>query len=135
MEAEIVNPQPKYQRVALIEPASAGYLHITALVEPTLGRTPIPRRTAHKAALLSELKTPAARLERHEAAAETGLNNSTLLGPLSTADYVFVNHARWDLPLPVLAAKMLGKPSFYSYVLANLHANDTAAMPILYRLA
>jgi hypothetical protein len=30
---------------------------------------------------------------------------------------------------------MLGKPSFYSYVLANLHANDTAAMPILYRLA
>jgi hypothetical protein len=68
-------------------------------------------------------------------AAETGLDNSTLLGPVGPDDYVFVNHARWDLPLAALAARMFAKRSFYSYVLANLHANDTAAMPILYRLA
>jgi hypothetical protein len=68
-------------------------------------------------------------------AAETGMNNSTLLGPVSTADYVFINHARWDLPLPVFTAKIFGKRTFRSYVLASLRANHTAAMPILYRLA
>lgn len=68
-------------------------------------------------------------------AAETGLDNSTLLGPLGTADYVFINHARWDLPLPTFAARTFGKRSFYRYVLANLSANNTAAMPVLYRLA
>ncbi|MGH3190025.1 MAG: hypothetical protein ACRDPY_44055 [Streptosporangiaceae bacterium] len=247
MEAAIVNPQPRYQRVPLIEPSPAGYIHIAALVEPAVGRTPIPRRTARKAALLAELKTLTGRLQRHDAvtkatvyraalipppgkdwlrlaarparydvavliettapgsisdveadphyqqlldsissatrqhhlmrarclrrvgevdknrqglflfnyftarqpdvaldlwdhlagwyAAETGLTNSTLLGPLSAADYVFINHARWDLPLPVFAARIFGKRSFYTYVLANLHANATAATPILYRLA
>lgn len=247
MEATIVNPQPRYQRAPMIEPSPAGYIHIAAMVEPTLGQTPIPRRTAQKAALLSEMKAIAGRLQRHDAvtkatvyraalipppgkdwlrlaarparydvavlietttpasisdveadpdyqqlldtttsaarqhhlmrarclrrvgdvdknrqglflfnyfaarqpdvaldlwdhlagwyAAETGLNNSTLLGPVGTADYVFINHARWDLPLPVFAARNFGKPSFYNYVLANLHANDTAAMPVLYHLA
>jgi hypothetical protein len=247
MEAKIVNPRPEYQRVPLAEPAPAGYLHIAAVAEPPLGRTPIPRRTRRKAALLSELKTLAAGLERHEAvtratvyraalipppgsdarqlaarparydvavlietttpaaisdveadpryqqvlgaitstarehhlmrarclrrvadvdktrqglflfnyfaaedpgvaldlwdhlagwyAAETGMDNSTLLGPVGAADYVFINHARWDMPLPVFAARVFGKRTFRSYVLANLHANHTAAMPILYRLA
>lgn len=247
MKAKIVNPWPEYQRVPLIEPAPAGYLHIAAVAEPPLGRTPFPRRTRRKTSLLSELKALAAGLERHEAvtgatvyraalipppgqdarqlaarparydvavliettapaaisdveadpryqqildvitstarehhlmrarclrrvadvdktrqglflfnyfaaedpgvaldlwdhlagwyAAETGMNNSTLLGPVSTADYVFINHARWDLSLPVFAAKIFGKRTFRSYVLANLRANYTAAMPILYRLA
>ncbi len=68
-------------------------------------------------------------------AAETGLDNSTLLGPVDKSDYVFVNHARWDISLPRFAVRQLSKPSFYRYVLANLHANRTAAMPILYHLA
>ena len=68
-------------------------------------------------------------------AVETGLDNSTLLGPTGPGDYVFVNHARWDLSLPGFAARQFGKRSFYSYVLANLHANGTASMPILYHLA
>jgi hypothetical protein len=247
MTATIVNPQPKYQPARMLEPATAGYLLIGALVEPTLGRTPFPRRSQRRAALLSELKSLATGLEQHQAvtkatvyraalipppnadaqrlaahqarydiailiettdvgtiaeveddprfrkllgavtaaasehhlmrarnlrrigdvdktrpglflfnffaakdpavaldlwdhlagwyAAETGLDNSTLLGPLGPDDYVFVNHARWDLPLPVFAARMFSKRSFYSYVVANLHVNDTAAMPILYRLA
>lgn len=247
MAAAIVNPQPRYQRAPLIEPSSAGYIHIAALVEPALGRTPFPRRTARKTVLLSELKAIADSLQRHDAvtkatvyqaalippsgkdwqrlaarparydvavlietttpatisdieadthyqqlldtttsaacehhlmrarclrrvgdvdknrqglflfnyfaarqpdvaldlwdhlagwyAAETGLNNSTLLGPVSAADYVFINHARWDLPLPVFAARIFGKASFYNYVLANLHANETAATPVLYHLA
>lgn len=68
-------------------------------------------------------------------AVETDMDNSTLLGPVGPSDYVFVNHARWDMSLPRFAAKQFGKRTFYSYVLANLHANRTAAMPILYHLA
>ena len=68
-------------------------------------------------------------------AVETDLDNSTLLGPVGPSDYVFVNHARWDMSLPRFALKQFGKRTFYSYVQANLHANRTVAMPILYRLA
>ena len=68
-------------------------------------------------------------------AVETGMDNSTLLGPVGPSGYVFVNHARWDMSLPRFAASQFGKRTFYSYVLANLHANGTASMPILYRLA
>ena len=68
-------------------------------------------------------------------AVETGLDNSTLLEPLGDADYVFVNHARWDDSLPRFLFRQLTKPSFRTYLLANLQANRTRAMPILYRLA
>ena len=68
-------------------------------------------------------------------AAQTGMDNSTLLGPVGPGDYVFVNHARWDISLPRFAARQFGKRTFYSYVLANLQANATASMPILYHLA
>ena len=68
-------------------------------------------------------------------AVETGLDNSTLLQPIGEADYVFVNHARWDRSLPRLMLEQFAKPSFRSYVRANLRANRTVAMPVLYRLA
>jgi hypothetical protein len=247
MELTIVNPHPKYPRVGLIEPPPAGYLLLAASVEPTVGRTPFPRRGPRKAALLTELKALASGLERlgtvtkatvyrailipppgsdaqrmaahparydvvtlietitvdalddvaaspeyqklHDAiaaaareeylmsarclrrvgdvdksrpglflfnyfvaedpavaldlwdhlaawyAVETGMDNSTLLGPVGPDDYVFVNHARWDMSLPRFAVTQFGKRTFYSYVLANLHANRTASMPILYRVA
>lgn len=246
MELTIVNSHPKYPRVGLIDPPPTGYLLLAAVVEPTVGRTPFPRGGPRKAALLAELKSLAARLERLEAvtkatiyravlipppgrevlqmavrparydvaalvetttvdvlgevegspeyrklhdalsaaareeyemparclrrvgdvdktrpglflfnyfvaedpavalelwehlaawyAVETGMDNSTLLGPLGPADYVFVNHARWDMSMPRFAARQFSKRSFYTYVLANLRANATAAMPILYHL-
>src|SRR5829696_8191139 len=68
-------------------------------------------------------------------AVETGLRNSTVLEPLGDADYVFVNHARWDHSVPRFMLRQLTKPSFRRYLLANLQANRTGAMPILYRLA
>jgi hypothetical protein len=71
--------------------------------------------------------------------AETGLDNSTLLAPVDAAGaqarYVFVNHARWDKSWPRLAAEQFGRPSFHSYVRANLVAHGLVAMPVLYRLA
>jgi hypothetical protein len=247
MELTIVNPHPKYSRVGLSEPPATGYLLLAAVVEPPLGRTPLPRRGPRKAALLSEMKALAASLEQLETvskatvyraalipppsrdalrmgaraarydvvalvetttvevaddvaagpdfqklqetvtaaarevflmrarclrriadvdktrpglflfnffvaedpavaldlwdhlaawyAVETDLDNSTLLGPVDKGDYVFVNHARWDMSLPRFAVKQFSKRTFYSYVLANMHANRTAAMPILYHLA
>jgi hypothetical protein len=68
-------------------------------------------------------------------AAHTGMDNSTLLGPLDDTDYVFVNHVRWDRSLASFTLAQFGTPSFRSYVLANLRANHTASMPILFRLA
>ncbi|MGH3273438.1 MAG: hypothetical protein ACRDNZ_03825 [Streptosporangiaceae bacterium] len=68
--------------------------------------------------------------------AETGLDNSELLAPIGDhADYVFVNHARWDKSLPRLAVEQFARKSFRSYVRANLRANQVIAMPVLCRLA
>jgi hypothetical protein len=246
MDLQLVNPQPRYTKVALIEPPPLGYIHVAATVDPPRGRTPFPGRSPHKATLLTRLRTLARQLERlaivervtvyravlvappagsakqapHRArydvvvlieatspavlgeiqatepyrllveavteaatdvhvmparcpkrvgdvdktrqglflfnyfvaddaavalqlwdylagwyAAETGLDNSTLLEPIGEADYVFVNHARWDHSLPRFMLRQLIRPSFCAYVLANLQANRTGAMPILYRLA
>jgi hypothetical protein len=246
MDLQLVNPQPRYAKVTLIQPSPLGFIHVAATVDPPRGRTPFPGRSPRKAALLTRLRALARQLERlaivervtvyravlvappagsakqapHRAqhdvvvlvettspavlgevqatkpyqllveavteaasdvhvmparcpkrvgdvdktrqglflfnyfvaddaavalqlwdylagwyAAETGLENSTLLEPLGEADYVFVNHARWDHSLPRFLLRQLTKPSFRTYVLANLQANRTGAMPILYRLA
>jgi hypothetical protein len=247
MDLEIVNPQPRYAKVALIEPPPLGYIHLAAAVDPPRGRMPFPGNSPQKVALLTRLRSLARQLEHlgtvqkatvyrailvapptgyakqqapHAAhydvvvllettspevlgevqatqpykllvqavteaatdvhvmtarcakrvgdvdktrqglflfnyfvaddagvalqlwdylagwyAVETGLGNSTLLEPLGEADYVFVNHARWDHSLPRFMLRQLTKPSFRTYLLANLQANRTGAMPILYRLA
>jgi hypothetical protein len=247
MALRIVNPQPNYRPVKLIEPPSLGYLQVAAVVDPPRGRIPFPGKSPQKAALLSRLTSLAHELEnlgtvqkatvyrailiappsgyaRQQAthlarydvvvliettspevtgevqtlepyrllvaavqdaardvhmmaahcvrrvgdvdktrqglflfnyfaaddpavalqlwdylagwyAVETGLRNSTVLEPLGQADYVFVNHARWDDSLPRFMLHQLTKPSFRSYLLANLQANRTGAMPILYRRA
>lgn len=66
--------------------------------------------------------------------AETGLTNSTLLVPTGDSDYLMINHARWDVSVPRLAAAQFLKRSFRSYVRANLRAHGVVAMPVLYRL-
>ena len=45
------------------------------------------------------------------------------------------NHARWDLSLPQFIIKQLTKPSFRSYVLADLRANRVVSMHAVYGLA
>jgi hypothetical protein len=66
---------------------------------------------------------------------ETGLDNSTVLQPIGDSEYAFVNHARWDYGVPRLALRMFTKPSFRSFVQANMNENRTGSMPILCRLA
>jgi hypothetical protein len=67
---------------------------------------------------------------------QTGLDNSTLLIPLDedAVDYTVINHCRWD-GLGEIVPSLVFKPSFRNYVLAHFEANDTAAIPVLYRLA
>ncbi|HEY7483287.1 MAG TPA: hypothetical protein VH912_02390 [Streptosporangiaceae bacterium] len=67
--------------------------------------------------------------------AETGADNSTLLEPIGAAPWVFVNHARWDGGLVRFAAQQFAKRGFFTFVRANLRANKTVSMPVLYRLA
>jgi hypothetical protein len=68
-------------------------------------------------------------------AVETNLDNSTLLAPTSDdSDFVFVNHARWDHGLAWVMLKQLTKRTFRTFVLANLKANRTTAMPVLYHV-
>jgi hypothetical protein len=70
-------------------------------------------------------------------AAETGLDNSTLLAPADgmASDYALVNHARWDAHPLLFFLEQVLKPSFRRFVLANLAANHVIAMPVLYGLA
>jgi hypothetical protein len=66
-------------------------------------------------------------------AVETDLDNSTLLAPTGgDLDFVFVNHARWDHGLAWVMLKQLGKRTFRTFVLANLEANRTRSLPVLY---
>ncbi|MBO6717995.1 MAG: hypothetical protein JJ913_08575 [Rhizobiaceae bacterium] len=67
---------------------------------------------------------------------QTGLDNSVLTRPLEQdgAHYTIINHCRWD-GLGDILPSLLFKPSFRRYVLRHFEANDTAAIPILYRLA
>jgi hypothetical protein len=64
---------------------------------------------------------------------ETGLDNSTVLEPMTGSDYLFVNHARWNKSLARLMAEQVAKPSFFTFVRANLNANQTGVMPVLCR--
>ncbi|WP_051332742.1 hypothetical protein [Cucumibacter marinus] len=67
---------------------------------------------------------------------QTGLDNSTLMlpEPGSETDFTIINHCRWNGLLDIMPS-LIFKPSFRSFVLDNFEANDTAASPILYRLA
>jgi hypothetical protein len=67
---------------------------------------------------------------------ETGLDNSTVLMPARAdlSEYTLINHCRWDRLSHVLPA-LIFKRSFRGFVLAHFDANETAPMPILYRLA
>lgn len=67
---------------------------------------------------------------------ETGLDNSTVLAPTrpELSQYTLINHCRWDRLTDVLPS-LVFKRSFRDFVLAHFDANDTAPMPILYRLA
>lgn len=67
---------------------------------------------------------------------QTSLDNSTVLLPDDSAQvpYTNINHCRWDRLLDILLALLFNR-SFRPFVLDNFEQNNTAAIPILYKLA
>ena len=56
MPLELVNPDPRYSKVHLIEPAPLGYLHLAADVQAPHRPGPVLRRSRDKHQLLGVLK-------------------------------------------------------------------------------
>jgi len=62
MALELVNPDPRYGKVHLIEPAPLGYLHLAADVQAAHRPGPVLRRSRDKHQLLGVLKWQARQL-------------------------------------------------------------------------
>lgn len=62
---------------------------------------------------------------------KTGVDNSTLLQPISEAPYAFVNYVRLSRGSVRFLLDQFTKPSFYTFVRATLRANDMVALPLL----
>ena len=83
MELRIVNPDPRYSRVNLIEPTTLGYIHVTAEVSPQPGPDPIITRRRDKFELLSRLKVLAHRLEQLESVEKATVFDAVAIPPTS----------------------------------------------------
>ncbi|WP_029109309.1 hypothetical protein [Mycobacterium sp. URHD0025] len=66
-------------------------------------------------------------------AAKTGIDNSTLLVPDTTAPYVLVNYARIPGTVAGFMARQLLQPSFYRYVRPLLARHHLTSLPIFVR--
>ena len=86
MELKIVNPDPRYSRVNLIEPTTLGYIHLAAEVRPRAmppQQLPfVPNRRAREE-LLSRLKMLANRLEQLESVEKATVLDAVAIPPTS----------------------------------------------------
>jgi hypothetical protein len=66
---------------------------------------------------------------------EMRLTNSEVLAPIDPAGtpFAFINHASWNMTLARFISRQLSRPSFRSFVVANLRDNDIGSLPYLYR--
>ncbi len=63
--------------------------------------------------------------------AKTDVDNSTLLQPIDESPYAFVNYVRLPCGPVRFLLDQFTKPSFTTFVRANLRANGMVAMPLL----
>jgi hypothetical protein len=89
MELKIVNPDPAYAAVKLVEPATRGYIHVAAEVRPrrllllrSLQRLPAGRE---KSALLCRLTELARQLEHLEAVEKVTIFDALAIAPARSA--------------------------------------------------
>jgi hypothetical protein len=66
---------------------------------------------------------------------EMRLKNSEVLAPIDphSTPFAFINHASWNMTLARFITRQLTRPSFRTFVLANLRDNDIGSLPYLYR--
>src|SRR5919204_5283406 len=87
MELKIVNPDPAYATVNLVEPATRGYIHVAAEVRPrrllrSLQRLPAGRE---KSALIGRLTELARQLEDLEAVEKVTIFDAVAIAPARSA--------------------------------------------------
>jgi hypothetical protein len=89
MELKIVNPDPRYATVKLLEPATLGYIHVAAEVRPrrllllrSLQRLPAGRE---KSALLGRLTELARQLEQQDAVEKVTILDALAIAPARSA--------------------------------------------------
>jgi len=86
MELNIVNPDPRYSRVNLIEPTTLGYIHLAAEVRPRPmppQRLPFVPNGRAREELLSRLKMLASRLEQLELVEKATIFDAVAIPPTS----------------------------------------------------
>src|SRR5215211_1815077 len=86
MELNIVNPDPRYSPVNLIEPTTLGYIHLAAEVRPRPmppQRLPFVPNGREKAELLGRLKMLANSLEQLESVEKTTVFDAVAIPPTS----------------------------------------------------
>jgi hypothetical protein len=81
MELKIVNADPKYSKVKLIEPTTLGYIHIAAEVRPR--RLPFLPNGREKSELITRLKELARQLEHLDAVEKVTLFDAIAFAPPS----------------------------------------------------
>jgi hypothetical protein len=86
MELNIVNPDPRYSRVNLIEPTTLGYIHLAAEVRPRPmppQRLPFVPNGRAREELLNRLKMLANRLEQLESVEKATVLDAVAIPPTS----------------------------------------------------
>jgi hypothetical protein len=97
MDLELIGPAEKFPRATLIEPPSAGYIHLAAAVEPP-GRAPFTRTSEDKTRTLQQLKALAADLGNRDDVDRATVYDAVVVPP--AAGYARrhgVHHARYDV--------------------------------------
>lgn len=94
MELRIVNENPKYPPVKLIEPTTLGYIHLAAVVQPR--QAPFMPIGHEKAQLLARLKKLAQQLEQLEAVEKATVFHAIVMAPSSG----YVKQHRDSIHLP-----------------------------------
>jgi hypothetical protein len=102
----IVNPDPRYTKVRLIEPSSLGYIHIAAEVSPP--RSLLPRGRRRKAGLLAGLRELGRQLEQFDAVVRVTVFDAVAIAPpsLHARRRPSAQVARFDVVVLVEAASL-----------------------------
>jgi hypothetical protein len=81
MPVELVNPDPRYGKVHLIEPAPLGYLHLAGEVQAAHRPGPVVRRSRDKHQLLGVLKWQARQLAGLDAVQRVTVYDAVMFAP------------------------------------------------------
>lgn len=134
MAAQLVNAEPQYAKVNLVEPTTLGYIHVAATVRP--GPIPLVLPSAARAQLLAALKELARQLEQLDAVVSTDVFRASFLPPAAQSSSYLKGQAatlhlpRFDVVVlietssPAAIADVQAAPLYQALVEAVRHASQ-----------